>query len=207
MKESANGAKFNPDTAPTEAQRKQLEDAIKTFLLKVKTIAIQKVSYHTLDGLHDHAVKTVTEIFKKDLIIPPLWFLWRSSLETHHYPEIVIIQTLFNGHDEKDVAAFMMQQYMKVTKTRFYCMASEAWTVNIPEGGKFPDMPLVHPDRKEVLSLVSEDALGNWKGSVFEIKRDKWKVTLENRTDSSSRNEKGVQTGRFCGLLRKESKE
>jgi len=154
----------------------------------------------SLQEFHQECVQWALDRHSLDRAIEPTWIL-QSHLG------VVYIRTPWNENEEKNMVAQTIKMMMKNFHMTYYCLVSEAWAVTISveeikkRGGTYevPEGGLVTvPGRIEILMISSEDKKSSM-GTSFEIVRNGWKVTLDNRTDTSASPE---DKGRFMGLLK-----
>lgn len=163
-----------------------------------------QVVFTDFQQFHKEIVSGVVNSFHEKVMLPPTWYLW-SQHGLFGEPKLFIVETPFDGPEEKEATAKIMKEWMRLTKVKFYCFVTEAYMLRLstPEPGeelKIPKSIADHPDRIEVLGCFSESETASIS-TTFEIGRKGWQRTLNNRVDTDHPSD----DGRFVGLLHKRS--
>ena len=165
------------------------EERIK-FISECKLIKREKRPAIGFKEFHQESLDWACKKYLKDGKLLPYWFTQSVDMK-------YTVRTPWDGADEKDIAARLMKSWMNVTDAVCYSMVSEAWTAAFKPGHPLPTTLVNHPDKKEILLLVSESTTERILTS-FDIVREGWKIQLKNEETTLT----VADTGRFVGLLR-----
>jgi hypothetical protein len=169
------------------------------FARKFRVIGEFQCAIKDLEHFHKSSVELATSLYYARQQLPPVWVLLDSK------STIVVVESHFENNVEKDIVSSIMSLLMKEKGAISYSFISEAWMVNLPEKAEtseFPNGLENVPGRKEIVLISSENDKDQWFSTEFIIERKGWKVSLVERRDGNFR-EKGVNEGRFIGLLKK----
>lgn len=109
---------------------------------------------------------------------------------------------IYQSEEDKDALGLGLRRIMTDINADFYVMASEAWTLRLPPGGKLVK-PSTSPDRQEALIIEGRARDGDWSKTLIDITRDaSGKPSLGARdTMSRDTDPEDKEAGRFGNLF------
>jgi len=149
----------------------------------------------TLEGIFKHGVETAPVLFNESGALAPMWI--GETKDGMIIPMVCPFHTI----DEKDMMVEAIKILFKQRGVVRHVSLVEAWMVEaneIPESIKLGGDAASHPERREVIHIVAEDADGKQLcGHYFILRPENGppKLSEFKRIDGSR------LEGRFTGLL------
>lgn len=144
-----------------------------------------------VDSMHGLALTMAQTIFNDRKQVNTTWLI------TGKFPGIAVIESIWNGDDQKDDVIAYFRSIFKRLETSLYSFMDEAWMLDLPINADITKIvrPSENPDRKEIL-IIETYSKKEYRSTTFDIKRPG--PELINRHDAPKNI---ISAGRLHNLL------